>query len=66
MVTCVGPPDVIAMGSPTVLINGLMAALMGDLTVHGGSIVMGCPTVLNGIPAQASAQPMLTRSAAPS
>lgn len=55
MVTCVGPPDAIAMGSPTVLINGLMAARMGDPTVHGGSILMGCPTVLIGVPAQASA-----------
>ena len=45
MAFCVGPPDVIAKGSPTVLIGGMMAARMGDLTVHGGVIVMGCPTV---------------------
>ena len=43
--TCVGPPDTILMGSPTVLIENLMAARMGDPTVHGGVIVMGCPTV---------------------
>lgn len=46
MVTCVGPPDVIALGSFTVLIGGQPAARMGDLTAHGGTIVLGCPTVL--------------------
>ncbi len=45
---CVGPPDVIAMGSVTVLAGGLPAARMGDPTVHGGSIVLGAPTVLIG------------------
>jgi uncharacterized Zn-binding protein involved in type VI secretion len=45
---CVGPPDAIAMGSTTVLIGGKPAARMGDPTAHGGSIVMGCPTVLIG------------------
>lgn len=48
MATCVGPPDVIAMGSMTVLIGGLPAARMGDTTAHGGTIVLGCPTVLIG------------------
>src|SRR5712692_4002263 len=48
MATCVGPPDVILMGSPTVLINNLMAARIGDPTAHGGVIVLGCPTVLIG------------------
>jgi hypothetical protein len=38
----------IAMGSPTVLIGNLMAARMGDPTVHGGVIVIGCPTVIIG------------------
>ncbi len=45
---CVGPPDVIALGSFTVLIGNLPAARMGDLTGHGGTIVLGCPTVLIG------------------
>ena len=45
---CVGPPDVIALGSFTVLIGGQPAARMGDLTGHGGTIVLGCPTVLVG------------------
>lgn len=46
LVTCVGPPDVIAMGSFKVLIGGMPAARMGDLTAHGGAIAVGCPTVL--------------------
>jgi len=48
MAVCVGPPDVIAMGSFTVLIGGQPAARIGDLTAHGGSIVMGSPTVMIG------------------
>jgi uncharacterized Zn-binding protein involved in type VI secretion len=48
MATCVGPPDIIAKGSMTVMIGGLPAARMGDMTAHGGSIVVGCPTVLIG------------------
>jgi uncharacterized Zn-binding protein involved in type VI secretion len=48
MLVCVGPPDVIAMGSSTVMIGGLLAARMGDMTAHGGSIVIGCPTVIIG------------------
>jgi uncharacterized Zn-binding protein involved in type VI secretion len=48
MVVCVGPPDVIAMGSATVLIGGRPAAQLGSLTAHGGTVVMGAPTVLIG------------------
>lgn len=48
MAVCAGPPDVIAKGSATVLINKLPAARMGDLTAHGGTIVLGFPTVLIG------------------
>lgn len=49
MATCVGPPDFIAPpGAPTVLIGGMPAARMGDMTVHGGSIILGCFTVLIG------------------
>jgi hypothetical protein len=40
------------MGSPTVLIGNMMAARMGDPTMHGGVITIGCPTVMIGIPAQ--------------
>lgn len=45
MCTCVGPPDVIALGSFVVMINGQPAARMGDMTAHGGVITLGCPTV---------------------
>src|SRR5215472_1625446 len=48
MLTCTGPPDVIAMGSKTVLIGYMMAARLGDQTVHGGVIVVGLPTVIIG------------------
>ncbi|HYP04962.1 MAG TPA: PAAR domain-containing protein [Bryobacteraceae bacterium] len=48
MCVCVGPPDVIALGSFTVLIMGMPAARIGDMTAHGGSLVMGFPTVLTG------------------
>lgn len=48
MLTCVGPPDAIVMGSATVLIGGRPAARMGDSTAHGGVIVSGFPTVLIG------------------
>jgi uncharacterized Zn-binding protein involved in type VI secretion len=48
MAMCVGPPDVIAKGSMTVMIGFLPAARQGDMTVHGGVIVMGCPTVIIG------------------
>lgn len=45
---CVGPPDSIVMGSSTVLIGGMPAARMGDSTAHGGTIVLGLPTVMIG------------------
>ena len=45
---CVGPPDSIIKGSATVLIGGKPAVRMGDTTAHGGSIILGCPTVLIG------------------
>lgn len=46
MCVCVGPPDSVAMGSVTVLIAGAPAARLGDMTAHGGSIVVGLPTVM--------------------
>ena len=48
MAVCVGPPDTIVKGSVTVLISKMPAARMGDTCVHGGTIVVGCPTVLIG------------------
>jgi len=48
LATCVGPPDMIVMGSTTVLIEFLPAARIGDNTMHGGVIVLGCFTVIIG------------------
>ncbi len=48
MCTCTGPPDTIAKGSATVQIGGKPAARLGDTTAHGGSIVLGCFTVIIG------------------
>jgi uncharacterized Zn-binding protein involved in type VI secretion len=48
MAVCVGPPDTIAKGSATVMIGGMPAARLGDTCAHGGTIVVGCPTVLIG------------------
>jgi uncharacterized Zn-binding protein involved in type VI secretion len=49
MAVCVGPPDTIAKGAVPVPIEKKPAARMGDNTVHGGSIVIGCMTVLIGL-----------------
>ena len=48
MAVCVGPPDVIALGSFTVLTCGMPQARVMDITAHGGTIVLGCFTVLVG------------------
>jgi len=48
MLTCIGPPDIIAMGSTGVFVNDMPAARLGDQTAHGGVIVVGEPTVLIG------------------
>ena len=48
MAICAGPPDSIVKGSATVLIGSRPAARVGDSTAHGGSIVVGCPTVMIG------------------
>jgi uncharacterized Zn-binding protein involved in type VI secretion len=45
---CVGPPDLIAVGSTGVMITGLPAARILDLTMHGGMVAVGFPTVLIG------------------
>jgi uncharacterized Zn-binding protein involved in type VI secretion len=46
---CLGsPPDVIMMGSATVMMGGVPAARVGDSTMHGGTITLGCPTVIIG------------------
>jgi uncharacterized Zn-binding protein involved in type VI secretion len=48
LLVCAGGPDAIVQGSMTVLIGGRPAARMLDLTVHGGTIMIGEPTVLIG------------------
>lgn len=48
MLTCTGPPDSIIAGSGTVMIGGSPAARQGDSTAHGGTITLGCPTVMIG------------------
>jgi Uncharacterized conserved protein len=48
LLVCVGPPDSIVKGSTSVLIGGRPAARQGDMTAHGGVVVMGFPTVLIG------------------
>lgn len=48
MAVCVGPPDALIQGSTSVLINSQPACRMGDNTAHGGTIVLGDPTVLIG------------------
>jgi uncharacterized Zn-binding protein involved in type VI secretion len=48
MALCMGPPDTIAIGSTTVMIGGKPAARLGDTTAHGGTIVVGCFTVIVG------------------
>jgi uncharacterized Zn-binding protein involved in type VI secretion len=48
MCVCVGPPDSTVLGSFTVLIGSMPAVRMGDMTGHGGSIILGFPTVLIG------------------
>lgn len=45
---CVGPLDTIVTGAPTVLIEGMPAAYMGSETAHGGTIIIGNPTVIIG------------------
>ncbi len=45
---CVGPPDKVVLASFTVMAQGKPMARMGDLCAHGGSIVLGMPTILVG------------------
>jgi uncharacterized Zn-binding protein involved in type VI secretion len=47
--------DQIAQGSTTVLIGGAPAARLLDPTIHGGTIISGCPTVLIGQSGQGAA-----------
>lgn len=46
--TCAGTPDTITQGAASCLIGHMAAARVGDQTLHGGSIVAGCTSVLIG------------------
>ena len=49
MCVCVGPPDMIAKGSATVMTMKMpQARILVDTCAHGGMIVLGCFTVLVG------------------
>lgn len=48
MAVCVGPPDTVAAASGTVMAQGKPMARMGDSCAHGGTIVLGMPTILVG------------------
>jgi len=61
---CVGPPDTIVKGSPTVFIGHKPAARIGDMTAHGGVIVMGFPTVIIGDVGMGGVQGAALRAAA--
>jgi hypothetical protein len=43
----------------------MMAARLGDPTAHGGVIVVGCPTVMIGIPGQGSVLQVAASTGAP-
>ena len=45
---CVGPPDIVMQGSTTVMICGKPAVRLDDPNSHGGSIMLGCLTVIIG------------------
>lgn len=46
MATCVGPPDVIVVGSPKVMTQNMPSAKMTSSTAHGGVVTVGAPTVI--------------------
>jgi uncharacterized Zn-binding protein involved in type VI secretion len=48
MLVCTGPPDTVVKGSSSVLIGKMPAARLGDSTAHGGTIMVGCFTVMIG------------------
>ena len=48
MATCVGPLGIVNKGSMKTLIGNMPPGRLGDMSGHGGSIVMGCPTVMIG------------------
>lgn len=61
---CVGPPDIMAMGSLTVLAMGLPVVRISDMTAHMGNAVIGFPTVMVGDSGGAGSMQAATMSAA--
>ncbi len=48
-IVCVGPPDMVALGFPTVLAGERPVTFIGSLCEHGGIVVgPGCPDVIVG------------------
>jgi uncharacterized Zn-binding protein involved in type VI secretion len=50
---CNAPPDSVSQGESSVIIQGALAARLGDGSSHGGLLVAGCPTVIIGSSTQA-------------
>lgn len=48
MAVCAGPPDSVVLGNPVILAGGVPLARINDLCSHGGMIVVGVPTVVDG------------------
>jgi uncharacterized Zn-binding protein involved in type VI secretion len=46
LATCTGPPDTISRGTIPVIVSTVPAARMTDPCAHGGTILLGCATVL--------------------
>jgi uncharacterized Zn-binding protein involved in type VI secretion len=46
--TCTGPPSRIQGSGSTVRIAGKEVARVGNMTDHGGIILLGCPSVMAG------------------
>jgi uncharacterized Zn-binding protein involved in type VI secretion len=45
---CVGPPDVLCMGSGTVMAEGRPVVRISDMSAHMGNVVIGWPSVMVG------------------
>ncbi len=45
---CVGPPDLLAQGSSSVMVGQLPTERSGGIKAHGTAIVAGSPTVIIG------------------
>jgi uncharacterized Zn-binding protein involved in type VI secretion len=61
---CVGPPDVMVTGAPTVFAEGRPVVRITDTTAHGGMVIVGLPTVMVGDSGGAGSSQAATMSAA--